>query len=261
MHCLYGVNLMLKISTFALMKLACLNNKPEIFYSIQGEGVSIGKPAIFVRLSQCNLHCVWCDTSYTWNWEGTKFEHPIKVNRLESQIEVSVNEMVDLITDFPCARVILTGGEPFIQQKELVVLMNTLKAIDDDYFFEIETNGTFEPLLAFDRLIGQYNVSVKLSNCGDAENLRIKPEAIEFFTLSPKANYKFVIESKEDLTEVQNLQKQFGIASDKILLMPQAQTKDALQQKQEELIEICKTFGYTYSDRLHVRIYGDKKGV
>jgi 7-carboxy-7-deazaguanine synthase len=243
------------------MKLARLNNKPEIFYSIQGEGVSIGKPAIFVRLSQCNLHCVWCDTSYTWNWEGTKFEHPIKVNRKVSQVDVSINELVELITDYPCSRVILTGGEPFIQQKELVGLMTALKAIDDDYFFEIETNGTFEPLLSFDRLIGQYNVSTKLSNCGDAEKLRIKTEAMEFFTISSKANFKFVIESEKDLDEVQTLQRQFGISKEKILLMPQAQTKETLQKKQEELIEICKNFGYTYSDRLHVRIYGDKKGI
>jgi 7-carboxy-7-deazaguanine synthase len=243
------------------MKVARLNNKPEVFYSIQGEGISIGKPAIFVRLSQCNLHCVWCDTPYTWNWEGTKFDHPVKANRKDSQLEVSINELVELIVDFPCSRVILTGGEPFIQQKELTELMESLKLVDEDYFFEIETNGTFVPLPAFDALIGQYNVSTKLSNCGDAERLRIKSDAMSFFTESSKANFKFVIDTPKDLEEVKSLQKQFGISREKVLLMAQAQTKEALQIKQIELIETCKEFGYTYSDRLHVRIYGDKKGV
>lgn len=243
------------------MKLACLNNKPEVFYSIQGEGVSIGKPAIFVRLSQCNLHCVWCDTPYTWNWEGTKFQHAEKVEREKSQAEVSITTLVELITDYPCTRIILTGGEPFIQQKELVELMKALKELDEDYFFEIETNGTFEPLLAFDELIGQYNVSAKLSNCGDSEKLRLKEEALTFFSDSSKANFKFVIDTQQDLKEVQQLQRRFKIHQQKILLMPQARTKEALQQKQDELIEVCKEYGYSYSDRLHVRIYGDKKGV
>ena len=243
------------------MKLARLNQEPEVFYSIQGEGISIGKPAIFVRLTQCNLHCVWCDTPYTWNWEGTKFKHPTKVKRQDVQIELSVQELVQLITQFPCSRVILTGGEPFIQQKELVDLMTALKSIDEEYFFEIETNGTFLPIETFDRLIGQYNVSTKLSNCGDDEKLRIKSEPMHFFSKSLKANFKFVIDTKTDLEEVQDLQKLFAISKNKILLMPQAQTKEELQFKQIELIETCKQFGYTYSDRLHVRIYGDKKGV
>ena len=243
------------------MKLACLNNKPEVFYSIQGEGLSIGKPAIFVRLSRCNLHCVWCDTPYTWNWEGTKFHHPEKVERQENQIEVSIADLVALIIEYPCNRIILTGGEPFIQQKELVELMKALKEVDDDYFFEIETNGTFEPLLTFDELIGQYNVSVKLSNCGDAEKLRLKEEALTFFSESSKANFKFVIDTQQDLQEVQQLQRNYKIHQQKIFLMPQARTKEVLQQKQNDLIEVCKEYGYSYSDRLHVRIYGDKKGV
>ncbi len=243
------------------MKLACLNNEPEIFYSIQGEGVSIGKPAIFVRLSQCNLHCIWCDTPYTWNWENTKFKHQKKANRKESQVDVTVDEIVEIINQYPCNRVILTGGEPFIQQEELVFLMEKLRKTNTDYFFEIETNGTFKPLASFDKQINQYNVSTKLSNCGDAEKLRIKTDAMQFFSASEKVNFKFVIETKQDLEEVQALEKQFSIARNKVLLMPQAQTKEALQKAQENLIETCKTFGYTYSDRLHIRIYGDKKGV
>ena len=243
------------------MKLACLNNEPEIFYSIQGEGVSIGKPAIFVRLSQCNLHCVWCDTPYTWNWENTKFSHPKKANRKESQVEISIDEIIKIIGNYPCKRIILTGGEPFIQQEELAILIQKLRFIDSTYFFEIETNGTFEPSVSFDKLINQYNVSTKLSNCGDTEKLRIKTDAMAFFSKSEKSNFKFVIETQPDLDEIQSLEKQFSIPRDKILLMPQAQTKEALQKQQEELIETCKTFGYTYSDRLHIRIYGDKKGV
>ena len=110
-------------------------------------------------------------------------------------------------------------------------------------------------------LIDQYNVSLKLSNCGDKEKLRLMPEAIQHFAQSPKANFKFVIENTQDLKEVLSLTNDYNISSSKVALMPQAQTAEQLLTKQLELIETCKMYGFNYSDRLHVRIYGDKKGV
>ena len=241
--------------------MSLLNNEPEIFYSIQGEGKSLGKPAIFVRLSNCNLRCVWCDTPYTWNWVGTKHDHPQKYLRSAYQQEVSIENIIDKIKEHPCQRVILTGGEPMLQQEELVKLMQALKEIDKSYFFEIETNGTLSPILDLEKNINQYNVSLKLSNAGDKKRMRLKPEAIQSLVRSTKSNFKFVVENQNDLAEVEKIISEFLIPKEKVLLMPQARTKQELLKKQTEIIEVCKLNGYSFSDRLHIRIYGDKQGV
>lgn len=241
--------------------MSVLNNEPEVFYSIQGEGKSMGKPAIFVRLSQCNLHCVWCDTPFTWNWEGSKHEHPDKYKREEYQREVSTEDLVNLVAQYPCKRIILTGGEPMIQQDRLIELMTALRSSDNDYIFEIETNGTFEPSKEFETLINQYNVSLKLSNSGDKKGLRIKSESVEYFAGNTKSNFKFVVDNLQDLTEIEELIKEFHIQSNQVILMPQARTREELLNKQSEVIEICKNRGFSFSDRLHIRVYGDKQGV
>ncbi len=241
--------------------MSLLNNEPEIFYSIQGEGKSLGKPAIFVRLSNCNLRCVWCDTPFTWNWVGTKNEHPQKYLRSEYQQEVSIKSIIDKIKEYPCQRVILTGGEPMLQQDALVKLMLELRKANKSYFFEIETNGTLSPTEELAKNIDQYNVSLKLSNAGDKQRMRLKPEAILTLVKSPKSNFKFVVENKNDLAEVEHIITEYFIPKEKVLLMPQARTRDELLKKQTEIIEVCKLKGYSFSDRLHIRIYGDKQGV
>ncbi len=248
------------------MKLAKLNHKPEIFYSIQGEGPSIGKPAIFIRLSMCNLHCIWCDTDYTWNWENTNFKHIKDVNpdykkfkKEEWQVETNTEEIISEIDQYPCQRIIITGGEPLMQQKELAGLATTLA--NKGYCIEIETNGTLVPSHDLDFCIKQYNVSPKLANSNNAEKLRDKQLAMQFFTQSKKAAFKFVIEKPNDLNEVLELISKYQIASEKVYLMPQGTTGKELIDKQQWLVEQCKSHGFNYTDRLHILIYGDKKGV
>ena len=72
---------------------------------------------------------------------------------------------------------------------------------------------------------------------------------------------KFVVDTPEDLTEIQTLQTEIGIPAETILLMPQGTTAAVLQQKQEWLVNLCKENGYRYSPRVHVDIWGDKRGV
>ncbi len=248
------------------MKLAKLNGKPEIFYSIQGEGKSIGKPAIFIRLSLCNLHCVWCDTDYTWNWKSTPFPHVKdyqkgyqKYIKKDWIVEVSVTEIISEIVDYPCKRIILTGGEPLMQQKELIPLVEALKKLD--YTIEVETNGTITPLQELDQHIDQYNVSPKLENSNNSKRLREKTKAYTYFNANKRAVFKFVIDKQDDLEEIEMLIGNYKIAVDKVYLMPQGTTGKQLMAKQQWLIEICKAKGYNYTDRLHILIYGDKRGV
>lgn len=255
------------------MKLACIHTadgsrKPEIFYSIQGEGKSQGRPSIFVRASLCNLHCVWCDTDYTWNWEGTRFPHVYDSQpgyakyRMENEVlELSPEEVAEHISAYPCRQVILTGGEPMMQQKDWVAVMELLRKQDPNYRFEVETNGTYMPSPAFDTYISQYNISPKLANSGNKTSLREKPQVLSHFADDTRANFKFVVAEEADLAEVNVWVERFSISPSRVYLMPEGADIQSLKAKREWLIDICLTYQYCFTDRLHVHVWGDKRGV
>ncbi|MCB9307936.1 MAG: 7-carboxy-7-deazaguanine synthase QueE [Lewinellaceae bacterium] len=228
----------------------------------------MGRPSVFVRCSLCNLHCVWCDTDYTWNWVGTKFTHENdrkpgyrKFDRKKWIADCMIAEVAEAVRQFPCRNVIFTGGEPMLQQEGLTALAQTLRAADAGYRFEVETNGTLCPTPDFDACIDQYNVSPKLENSGNSRRLREKPAAMQFFAASQKANFKFVLSDAADLAEVTALAEKYGIRSEQIWLMPEGTTPGMLSKRRKWLVEICKERGYHYTDRLHIQIWGKKKGV
>ncbi|MGQ8335455.1 7-carboxy-7-deazaguanine synthase QueE [Sunxiuqinia sp. A32] len=238
-----------------MLTLAKLNNKPEIFYSIQGEGKNIGKPSVFVRLSNCNLDCVWCDTAYTWDWKNPAY------TKSEFQISLQVQSIVDLIKSCRCKNIVITGGEPMVQHKQLKSLFKSLKTSSPDSHIEIETNGTIIPPKDFDEFVDQYNVSIKLANSGVNLERRIVNNAISFYSDTNKSNFKFVIDQQSDLDEVLSLAEKYKISSDRIYLMSQGISRDQLISKQLWLVEICKKYGFNYTDRLHIHIFGRKRGV
>ncbi|MBL7795665.1 MAG: 7-carboxy-7-deazaguanine synthase QueE [Saprospiraceae bacterium] len=251
-----------------VLKLARLNGRPEVFYSIQGEGKSMGVPSVFVRTSLCNLHCVWCDTDYTWNWIGTRFPHRNdvqpgyqKFDKKQWIAPCSIEESAALVSDFPCRNVILTGGEPMLQQPALVALMQRLRQTDPRYRFEVETNGTLIPSPEFEAAIDQYNVSPKLENSNNPRKLREKPAAYRYFAQNPKAHFKFVVAENNDLDEVLELADRYAIPPEKIWLMPEGSTRQTLARRRRRLVEVCKAHGFRYTDRLHVQIWGSRKGV
>lgn len=250
------------------IKLANLNGKAEIFYSIQGEGKNMGKPCIFIRTSMCNLHCIWCDTDYTWNWEGTRFKHikdsdvNYKKYDMNTMIkELTIDEVKKAVEIYSCKHLVFTGGEPMLQKKEILELMTYLSKIDEEYFFEIETNGTIIPSSKFDALINQYNVSPKLENSNNSKQLREKPKAYKYFSCNPKAIFKYVVSHKNDLREILNLIDKYKIDNNKVYLMAEGTQSDELREKQLWLVEVCKEYCFNFTDRLHIHLYGDKKGV
>lgn len=250
------------------IKLAKLHGKPEIFHSIQGEGVSAGIPSIFIRASLCNLHCVWCDTDYTWNWQGTPWPHEHenkpgyrKFNRHEWIIEMKTRDVADIVTSFPCHNIILTGGEPLLQTPAWESLISLLRKTDPTYRFEVETNGTLIPSPELDTAVNQFNISPKLENSGNKTNLRRNPDALRHFARSPKAWFKFVVTSKNDLDEIHHLIHEFGLPRSHILLMPEGRDKKTLTQRRLWLADICRDNGFRFSDRLHIQLWGSKRGV
>ena len=251
------------MANLKLAKLDIQNDRPEIFHTLQGEGVSMGVPSIFIRSSLCNLHCTWCDTDYTWNWEGTPWQHEsgTKYSKQDYIIELPITEVAHLVTSYPCKNIILTGGEPLLQQPAWEQLIQHLHSQDPSYTFEVETNGTQIPTPFMDQAINQWNISPKLSNSGNEEKLRIKPQALHHFATKTNAWFKFVIQTQADLSEVQQLQQTYNLPKSNILLMPEGRTEAALQQKRLWLADICRDQGYRFSDRLHIQLWGSKRGV
>ncbi len=242
--------------------------QPEIFLSLQGEGVSVGKPSLFVRLSQCNLHCVWCDTAYTWNFQGTDFVHrddqpsrPKKYDRAAETIDLSVETLADRIVGQPCRRVIFTGGEPLLQQSELGALCRQLKAADPDFYLEVETNGTILPDAEITAHIDQFNVSPKLAHSGNDEAIRRREKVLKFYANDPRANFKIVIGQPSDITEVHDLVTLSGTPPERVYLMPEGRTDAELADKSNWLAELCLKHGYSFTDRLHIHLYGDSRGT
>jgi len=251
------------------MKLAAQSSGiPEIFYSVQGEGRRMGMPSVFVRLSHCNLHCIWCDTDYTWNWIGTPFAHKrdgtpgyAKYKKDEQIVELDIDKVVHVVQGFPARNLVVTGGEPLLHDTDIVQLVRSLQGTIGTYHVEIETNGTLKPSEALAGCVNQFNVSPKLSNSGMSAKMRIRPNALEFFAKTPGAVFKFVVDDEKDIVEILDLVTAYSIDQERIWLMPQGTTPAELSRKGPWLVELCKTYRMNYSDRLHIRIFGERRGV
>lgn len=206
----------------------------EIFYTLQGEGISIGIPAVFLRLSGCHLRCTWCDTKYTWD--------------LKSGKKMKLAEILKAIKKYPTKHLVVTGGEPLIQQNELIKLFKKLP----DHYIEIETSGSLPTFI--NQYINHYNCSPKLSN---SKNKTIKLEKFP----AEKTYYKFVVDNKKDLKEIKEFIKKYKITREKVFLMPQGIKKRELLKRSKWLAEICKQENFRFTPRLHINLWGNKRKV
>jgi 7-carboxy-7-deazaguanine synthase len=217
----------------------------EIFYSLQGEGLDIGKPAIFIRMALCNLSCIWCDTKYTWDWDHYAYGREVS--------EMTIPEIREKLSGFDTKHCVITGGEPLIQQMKLIPLLSELKS--NDYFIEVETNGTLLPSSMAERYVDRWNVSPKLQNSSISIEYREIPECLEYFAENTKAYMKFVICNHSDIDEVTALVERYGLKGQRILLMPEGNSAEDIMRKSKWLSEICLRHGYRLSVRLHTLIW------
>lgn len=230
----------------------------EIFGpTFQGEGKSAGKPVAFLRLAMCNLHCIWCDTPHTWNWVGTKFAHPDKYIEKDEVHEMEVDEIADKLLATGMKALVISGGEPFLQQKQLLPLIKYLKRLG--WWVEVETNSTVPPRPEFVEVVDQINCSPKLANSLDPLKLRIRTNALSKLADIPKVNFKFVIADESDLEEALGLISTFAL--NEVRLMPECRTKDELLAKEEWVKQLAETHGFIYCTRLSILKSGTERGV
>jgi 7-carboxy-7-deazaguanine synthase len=219
----------------------------EIFYSLQGEGGLVGMPSIFVRTSGCNLRCKWCDTPYTsWNPEGE---------------EMSIDAILSMVRKYPASHVVVTGGEPMIAPG-IGELTARLKRAG--MHVTIETAGTVWADVQCDLL----SISPKLSNstpegqfAAQHERLRIQPDVLTRLMATHEHQLKFVIAEPGDLEEIRALVKTLGAQKRNVILMPEGVDIAVLRERTTWVAELCKTEGYRFTPRLHVELYGNKRGV
>ncbi len=227
----------------------------EIFYSIQGEGELTGVPSVFVRTSGCNLRCSWCDTPYaSWNPEGELH---------------SLARVLAAVESFPQARhVVLTGGEPMIA-KDIRTLAAELKQVGR--YITIETAATVAPEgIACDLA----SLSPKLLNSAPDpgehaawrkkhEATRWQPDVVRAWIDAYPYQFKFVISRPEDVDELEHMLAALKreIPRHKVLLMPEATSLDKMRSRAEWLGELCKARGYRYAHRLHIELYGNRRGT
>ena len=233
--------------------------EPEIFASLQGEGRSAGLPCTFVRLSRCNLACTWCDTAYTWRFEGDTRPHRdnLGFERKANQIVLGQEDVAARIMALGGNRLVITGGEPLLQGAALARMAAHLSG----HTIEIETNGTVAPHRDLDPLVSQYNVSPKLNHSGNAADIALIPERLSAWASEPKAHFKFVISAPEDLSEVLNLIDRYAIPRARIQLMPEGTSSAVLRARELWLAPLCLQHGLSLSDRLHIHLYGDSRGT
>lgn len=226
----------------------------EIFHSLQGEGLLAGVPSVFIRTSGCNLRCNWCDTPYaSWTLEGKM---------------MTVDEILAEVSGYPARHAVLTGGEPMIAPDihELAYQLQERKL-----HVTIETAGTVPPRgIACDLA----SISPKLAHSAPDErlddtwrqkhaSLRWQPAVVADWIATGEYQLKFVVRSEADIAEIEAMIRETDCAvpPDRVLLMPEGTTVETLRSRGLWLAGLCKDRGYRYAPRLHVELYGNRRGT
>lgn len=222
----------------------------EIFYSIQGEGKLTGTPSAFIRTSGCNLRCIWCDSPYTsWQPGGESLSNA---------------EIVRRLAEYSTRHVVLTGGEPLIAD-DVEDLTRLVKS--SGYHLTLETAATVWKDVVCDLA----SISPKLSNSTPwerdrkraerHERDRINRDTIRRFMAFDDYQLKFVIDSPEDVAEVDELLDHLGDVNPlDVLLMPQGVTAEELSDRGRWLAELCKERRFRFCPRLQIELYGNVRG-
>lgn len=220
----------------------------EIFGpTFQGEGPHLGHACVFLRLAGCNLACEWCDTPYSWDW--ARYSVTDELHRM------TIDEVLAVLNNYEQRMVVITGGEPMLQKKALRELTRQLHA--DGWYTEIETAGTIAPDSV--EMVKHFNVSPKLANSGNPLRHRYNPTALDVLSVAPSRAFKFVVKSEADFKEIDKLVFRHELSP--VYIMPEGVSNDVISQRSIDIAPAVISRGYRLTTRLHVAMYGTRRGV
>ena len=235
----------------------------EVFYSIQGEGKTVGVPSVFIRLGGCNLICGGMGTQFDGElhndaeWRCDSIEVWMKAQSKEIK-DILPSDCVKAIENG--AHIILTGGEPMIQQKGLEALVNYIKENHNkEAYFEVETNGTIMPNESLLKNIDLWNCSPKLRNSGMDTAMTFKSEVITKLN-TKNTIFKFVVNKQKEWKEIQETYLPI-VDKKKIYLMPAGENQELLEKNMIRVVELAKENYLNFTTRLHINIWNKKTGV
>jgi 7-carboxy-7-deazaguanine synthase len=228
----------------------------EIFHSIQGEGLLLGVPSVFVRTSGCNLRCRWCDTPYaSWNPEGKEMDLP---------------EIMERVRSYDCPHVVLTGGEPMVASG-IEALAATLRT--EGIHITIETAGTIAPggiacdLASLSPKLANSTPDLEMAGAWRErhESTRLQPDVIRQWLERGSSQLKFVVTRVEDLPEIEELLNEVGaipgFARDRVLLMPEGTDVETLRERGPLVAELCLEHGFRFAPRIQIELFGNTRGT
>lgn len=227
----------------------------EFFFdTIQGEGFYLGHPAAFLRLQQCTLNCVWCDTTEVWR-KGNPY---------------SFDELIQMIDNTMLAdklstgqHLILTGGSPLLQQGKLVKFITKfISYFGFKPFIEIENECVLLPDEELIPLIDCWNNSPKLDNSGNSKHERYDTFVIKMTAALKNSWFKFVI---SDLSDWDEIEEEFLIPGlirrDQVILMPEGANRATLQSNMEKVVTLAIRENVIYRSREHIVLWDRNTGV
>jgi organic radical activating enzyme len=223
-----------------------------VFFTEQGEGKTAGVPAVFFRLHHCNLNCSWCDTPYAWKPEFAKERERWSVSETAGKI---TDEWKRNYRDNAIMRLVITGGEPLLQQGVILELLEKLNG----WKIEIETNGTIIPSENFPPDT-QFNCSPKLENSGVSKIRRINREALSAL-VKRNTYFKFVVRNENDIEEILNVYIPMlsSVPKERIFISPEGVNVKELDAVLSKIRNRVLREGFALGDRLQIRKQGNKR--
>lgn len=235
--------------------------------TVQGEGPATGQHCLFVRLALCNLRCTWCDTAYTWAFTEDLAAHlrtPQVFDRADNDREMTIPAVLDALRgswpiDTRPTVVVVSGGEPMMQQRPLAELARNLQ--QRDHSVHVETAGTIAPLPDLVDQVDLFVVSPKLAHSGNPRQKRIRPAVLSAFgALGSGAMFKFVVTEPLDLVEVDEIVAGVGIPDRQVMIMPEGTTTAALLDTGRLVADAVTARGWGLCLRTHILLWSDVRG-
>jgi 7-carboxy-7-deazaguanine synthase len=253
--------------TATVLNLSSLKVSEMFGPAFEGEGPTIGQLTWFLRMANCNQHCWWCDTAYTWAYTEQKAAQHRDGRQFDRETEIQT-----LSVDEVCRRLVglglsedgwlsISGGEPMLQQRGLAQLLPNLRRLVPDLRVKVETAGTIPIDVTFSTMVDAFVVSPKLAHSGNERSLRYRPDVLKEHLGLDNADFKFVVQDEGDFEEIAKIQAEVAIPNRRIWIMPEGIDLATITQRLQKLHPEILKRRYNACSRFQIQVFGDKRGT